>query len=107
MDGADYAGSALARCSAIGSANARGNAGAVLLNMRRGGGVLYRSAPGAHGASRQRAGREPAVSAQLQMANDWVALAFSSPRLPPAFTVRIGDDGQGRGEWPAVAIRAE
>jgi hypothetical protein len=109
MNGADFAKSQIAGYRVLGSYAERGDAdaGVVLLKMRRGGSILYRSGPGRRGQSLQVVGREQDFSAQLPLAADWVTLEFSNQRLPEEFTLRISDTGQGWGEWSAVAVKIE
>jgi hypothetical protein len=40
----------------------------------------------------------------LPVAAEWVTLDFSNRSLPERFTVTLADDGQGWGEWLAVAL---
>lgn len=77
----------------------------MFLKLRRGDHVLYRSGPGKSGQSVSIMGHEQEFIAELPIANDWVALEFSNAKLPAEFDVKIKDEGQGWGEWSAIAIR--
>ncbi len=109
MDGTDFAKSTLEGYRVLGSYTERGDAatGEVLLKVRRGGSILYRSGPGRDGQTMQVVGHEREFSAQLPKASDWVTLEFANQRLPEEFTLRISDTGQGWGEWSAVAIKSD
>lgn len=105
MTGTDFQKSKLEGYRVIGSYNTSdADVGEVLLKLRRGDHVRYRSGPGG-GQSLSIVGYEQAFIAQLPVSNDWVILEFSNAKLPAEFFVKIKDEGQGWGEWSAIAIR--
>jgi hypothetical protein len=105
MTGTDFQKSKLEGFRVIGSFDTSdADTGEVLLKLRRGDHVRYRSGPGG-GQSLSIVGYEQAFIAELPIANDWVTLEFSNAKLAAEFVVKIKDEGQGWGEWSALAIR--
>ena len=106
MTGGDSQGSKLEGYRVISSfKTSDADMGEVLLELRRGEHVLYRSGPRMGGQSMSIIGQEQAFVSELPGASSWVILEFSNARLPAEFVVKIKDEGQGWGEWSAIAIR--
>jgi hypothetical protein len=108
MTGTDLQKSNLNGYLVIGSFNTSdADMGEVLLKLRRGNRLLYRAGPGKNGQSLSIVDHEQEFITQLPVANakDWVTLEFSNAKLPDEFFVKIKDEGQGWGEWSAIAIR--
>ncbi len=78
--------------------------GALVLRLRRGESVLFRSGPQ---TARQRVKiteRPRVFDTELPRADDWIVLRFDARDLPERFTAVFEDDGTGYGEWSAVAL---
>lgn len=108
MTGSDFQKSSLKDYRVIGShITSDADTGEVLLKLRRGDHLFYRSGPGLSGQSLSIVGHEQEFIEQLPAANakDWVILEFSNANLPAEFSVKIKDEGHGWGEWSAIAIR--
>jgi acyl dehydratase len=74
----------------------------VNFHVQRGEHIFYRSGPTA-GRQRMLVGTGP-VTMELPVLREWTRLSFDDPRLPDAFDVTIRDDGDGWGEWSAIAV---
>jgi len=76
--------------------------GSVSFTVHRDEHIYYRSGPT---AGRQRlifgTGTAPIP---LPVLSEWTRISFDDPRLPDAFLVTIRDDGDGWGEWSAIAL---
>lgn len=106
MTGTDFQKSNLEGYRVIGSfSTSDADTGELLLKLRRGDHIRYRSGPGKSGQSLSILGYEQAFIMELPIAVDWVTLDFSNTQLPDEFIVKIKDEGQNWGEWSAVAIR--
>lgn len=106
MTGTDFHKSTLDGYRVIGSFNTSdADTGSILLRLRRGDRLLYRSGPGKVGQSMSIMENEKAFLPELPIALDWITLEFSNARLPAEFVVKITDEGKGWGEWSAIAIR--
>lgn len=85
-------------------AHSDADVGAIVLQMKRGEKLLYRSGPTAGRQILEIEG-DKAGPAVLPVATEWVLLDFSSQQLPENFTVKFSDRGNGWGEWSAIALR--
>ena len=82
------------------------NTGSLVVDMKRGEKLLYRSGP---------TGGKQIVdvlgtgfpSSTLPVAVDWVLLDFSNDLLPEEFAVKFSDRGTGWGEWSAIALKSD
>jgi len=86
--------------------DADANTGSLVVGMKRGDKLLYRSGP--------RGGRQTVdvvgtgfPSSTLPVAVDWVLLDFSNDLLPEKFEVIFSDRGTDSGEWSAVALKRD
>jgi len=79
------------------------NTGSVTLQLQRGDRLFYRSGPsgGRQFVEVLDSALPPAV---LPTAADWQLLSFTGARLPDRFLVRFSDQGNGWGEWSALAL---
>lgn len=106
MSGSDSQKSKLSGYQVIGSFNTSdADTGDVLLKLRRGDHILYRSGPSKGGQSVRIEGHREEFIEELPTAIDWVTLEFSNANLPAEFVVKIKDEGQAWGQWSAIAIR--
>ncbi|WLG32699.1 hypothetical protein PSH85_20445 [Pseudomonas simiae] len=80
--------------------------GSIVLRMKRGDKLLYRSGP-TGGRQRLELNGDPSTASILPIAAEWVALDFSQDQLPQSFTVKLSDDGDAWGEWSAIALKTE
>jgi hypothetical protein len=104
MTGTDFQRSNLEGYRVIGSfSTSDADMGEVLLKLRRGDHVLYRSGPGKGGQGMSIVGHEQEFIKELPLANNWVRLEFSNTKLPSEFVLKIKDEGQEWGEWSAIA----
>jgi hypothetical protein len=79
--------------------------GTITLRVRKGDRIAYRSGPSA-GRQTIKVCGDPASLTVLPAATTWAAIRFEDKSLPPDFMVEIVDDGDGWGEWSAVALFA-
>jgi hypothetical protein len=86
----------------ISFARSRSGRDEVVIGLRAGDRVRYRSGPVKGFQSMRVVGRENAFIAMLPMTRDWVTLEFSNSGLPDEFNVEVEDLGQGVGEWSAA-----
>ena len=85
--------------------NSDNDAGELVLNVKRGEQVWFRSEPK---SNRQRIIVEAGVNRYLDVlpaSSEWVLLEFSNNTLPSEFKVRFVDGGGGWGEWSAIALK--
>lgn len=76
--------------------------GSVSFTVHRGEHIYYRSGPMA-GRQRLLVGTGTAAI-PLPALREWTRVSFDDPNLPDAFLVTIRDDGDGWGEWSAIAL---
>jgi hypothetical protein len=82
------------------------NTGSLVVDMKRGDKLLYRSGPTRGKQIVEVLGtRFPATT--LPAAPDWVLLDFSHDVLPEEFAVKFSDNGAGWGEWSAIALKSD
>ena len=87
--------------------------GEIRLKMERGQSIYYQSGPN---AARQSLNVLPdgkfarslpgVANWQGDPVEQWTVLRFESPALPERFELVIADEGDGWGEWSAIALRA-
>ncbi len=85
--------------------NSDADKGSVSLRVNRGDRILYRSGPTFGKQYLDFNFKNPSVL--LPTSVDWVVLEFSSKGLPDSFVVTFRDDGDGWGEWSAIAVLAK
>lgn len=77
--------------------------GAIALRVKRGDRLFYRSGPTQGQQTLEIAGLG---TVGLPLSRDWVLLEFSGETLPQeSFTVKLSDNGNGWGEWSAIAVQ--
>jgi hypothetical protein len=76
--------------------------GSVSFTVHRGEHIFYRSGP-TGGRQRLLLGTGPTVI-PLPVLREWTRLSFDDPRLPDAVVITVRDDGDGWGEWSAIAV---
>lgn len=108
MPGIDFAKSHLAGYHVLGS-DGSGEAGKVRvrLSLRRSDRLVYRAGPGQAGLRVVIDGNAEQFLQALPVAAEWVTLDFSNRSLPERLTVTLADNGQGWGEWLAVALKGK
>lgn len=80
--------------------------GTLVLHLRRGNKLLYRSGPRVNGQFMLiNNGRTGHFSTALPSRQDWTVLEFSGAGLPEEFDVTFIDAGTQWGEWSAIALR--
>lgn len=79
------------------------NVGSVTISLNKGDTILYRSGPT---TGRQKINVSGMGEASLPVTLEWTKLKFDAADLPNQFSVVISDNGDGWGEWSAVALRA-
>ncbi|MBB1077547.1 hypothetical protein HUU62_24390 [Rhodoferax sp. 4810] len=105
--GTDFQHTYLAQMTILGSLiDSDANTGSLILKMKRGDKLLYRSGP-TGGRQMVEVLLVPQLVAKLPVALDWVQLDFSGSLLPDTFELKLSDNGNGWGEWSAVAVRTE
>jgi hypothetical protein len=77
--------------------------GTITLDLNKGDSILYRSGPI---NTRQIIKVDGTGAANLPVTLEWTTLKFDAPDLPARFKVSISDEGDGWGEWSAVAVKA-
>jgi len=77
--------------------------GTITLDLNKGDSILYRSGPV---NTRQIIKVDGTGATSLPVTLEWTTLKFDAPDLPARFKVSISDDGDGWGEWSAVAVKA-
>lgn len=82
-------------------------AGELVLNMKRGERVWYRTEPRSYLQRIEIVGHEKRFVTTPPAASEWVLLEFSNASLPDTFQVRFVDGGDGWGEWSAIGLAAE
>lgn len=104
--GSDYHHSQLPKMTVLGSyINADSDMGKIRLSLKRGDKLLYRSGPDTRRQTLRIADSQEKHT--LLPAKQWVALHFDSPNLPETFDVILADEGDGWGEWSAIAVSNE
>lgn len=101
--GSDYAQSSFAGMRVYGSfVSSDADRGTIVLRIKRGDKLFYRSGPT---AGQQTIDINGTWTAVMPLAVDWILLDFSSDALPEGpFTVKLSDNGAGWGEWSAIAL---
>jgi len=108
MPGRDFAKSCLAGYHVPGSyGSGDADKGRVRLSLRRGDRRAYRAGPGQAGLRVVIDRNAEQFLQALPVAAEWVTLDFSNRSLPERLTVTLSDDGQGWGEWLAVALKGK
>lgn len=103
--GSDFYRSSIPGLSVFGSfIHADSDTGSIVLKMKRGDRLLYRSGP-TGGRQVVEVINNPQLISLLPTATEWVQLEFSSDLLPEAFELKLSDNGDGWGEWSAVALK--
>lgn len=103
--GTDFQHSNLHKMVVLGSlVDSDANTGSLTLKMKRGDKLLYRSGP-TGGRQFVEVLNVPNLVTKLPVALDWMQLDFSGELLPNTFELKISDNGDGWGEWSAIAIR--
>ena len=105
--GADFHKSAIPGIIIYGSHHHKGDAdvGSISLQVKIGDTLFYRSGP-TGGRQFLEIPESGSYSVVLPVALDWVQLAFSSKHLPDVdFTITLSDQGDGFGEWSAIAVK--
>ncbi|WCM53069.1 hypothetical protein OH720_08670 [Pseudomonas sp. WJP1] len=80
--------------------------GSVVLRVKRGDKLLYRSGP-TGGRQTLQVNDDPSTRSILPVATEWIALDFSGNKYPDNFKIKVSDDGDGWGEWSAIALKTE
>lgn len=80
------------------------NANSLTLKVRRGDSLLYRSGRVGGRQTVTLLGDQP-QTLTLPTALRWNQLRFSNERLPQTFELKFSDNGQGPGEWSAIAVK--
>lgn len=76
--------------------------GSVSVHLKRGDRILYRSGPTA--GNQVVTLDNDSKKIMLPVSLKWVVLDFSSPYLPEQFLATFKDEGNGWGEWTAIAV---
>lgn len=105
--GSDYLVSKLPGYEVIGSlVQSDLDSGLIVLHLKRGQGVLYRSGSRVNGQIVLiGSGQRESFNTELPHLENWAVLRFSNPRLPEEFDVTFVDAGTQWGEWSAIALR--
>ncbi|WP_353632273.1 hypothetical protein ABVN18_08530 [Pseudomonas canadensis] len=80
--------------------------GSIVLRMKRGDKLLYRSGP-TGGRQLLELNDDPRTVSILPIATEWVELDFSDKQFPESFTVKLSDNGEAWGEWSAIALKTK
>jgi hypothetical protein len=105
--GADFGKSRFDGMVVLGSFfDADANTGSVVVDIKRGEKLLYRSGP-MGGKQIVEVLGTGFPSRTLPVAVDWVLLEFSNDLLPAEFAVKFSDKGTGWGEWSAIALKGD
>lgn len=105
IDGADFYRSHLDGLRVVGShQNGDSDTGQLVLRLRRGDHLAYRSGPNSENQRLTVVGAESMFLTQLPTATEWITLDFSNAKLPAEFLLTITDQGAGWGEWFAVGV---
>lgn len=102
--GSDFYHSDLPGLSVFGSfIDSDSDVGSIVLKMKQGDKLLYRSGPT---GQRQAVAMKdnPQLASLLPVSTEWVELEFSSDFLPDTFELKFSDNGDGWGEWSAIAL---
>ncbi|MGF6204814.1 hypothetical protein [Pseudomonas frederiksbergensis] len=78
--------------------------GSTELRVKRGDKLLYRSGP-TGGRQMLQVNDDPSTRSILPIATEWIALDFSGNKYPDYFKIKLSDDGDGWGEWSAIALK--
>lgn len=104
--GTDFQHTSIAEMTILGSLiDSDANIGSLIIKMNRGDKILYRSGP-TGGRQMVEVLHAPQLKAKLPVALDWVQLDFSSDLLPDVFDLKFSDNGNGWGEWSAIAVKS-
>lgn len=85
--------------------NSDKDTGSIVLDLKRGDSVYYRSGPTTGKEQVIIVGHENEFNQTLPAATEWVKLEFSNSNLPERFSVRFSDQGTTWGEWSAIALK--
>lgn len=103
--GSDFERSVIHGMTVMGSfVHSDADTGEIVLKMRRGDKLFYRSGPTVGRQTIEIDGLKQAATI-LPAARDWVQLDFSSNLLPESFDLRLSDNGAEWGEWSAIALK--
>jgi hypothetical protein len=103
--GTDFQHSNIAQMVVLGShRDSDADTGSLIVKMKRGDKLFYSSGP-TDGRQIVEVLGAPQLVAKLPVAIDWIQLDFSSGLLPATFELKFSDNGNGWGEWSAIAIR--
>jgi hypothetical protein len=80
--------------------------GSIVLRIKRGDKLLYRSGP-TGGRQTLQINDDSSTRSILPIATEWIALDFSGDKYPDIFKIKVADDGDGWGEWSAIALKTE
>lgn len=82
--------------------NGDSDIGSIHFSLEKGNSIFYRSGP-VGGRQILRIGQQgkPITLAAFEQ---WVTLQFDAPDLPEVFEVTLSDEGDGWGEWSAIAV---
>jgi hypothetical protein len=80
--------------------------GSIVVRVKRGDRLMYRSGP-TGGRQLLQINDDLRSVSILPIAAEWIALDFSSNKFPDSFNIKISDDGDGWGEWSAIALKTE
>lgn len=106
-DGSDFERSRVAGLQVLGSyVQGDMDTGSVRLQLRRGDRLLLRTGPTNARLRYQINGDKPSLG-QVPLAQSWSAWVFDDPALPEQFELTLSDDGDGWGEWMAIAVQAK
>jgi hypothetical protein len=83
-----------------------GDTGSIVLRLKRGDKLLYRSGP-TGGRQILELNGDPSTISTLPIATEWVALDFSDKRFPDSYTIKLSDNGDAWGEWSAIALKTD
>jgi len=102
--GSDFERTRIPRLVVLGSYD-KGDAdtGGIALRLRRGDRLAYKTGPNPGRQTISMRGA-PESKTALPLATAWRQIRFEGGELPAEFTVEIADEGDGWGEWSAVAL---
>jgi hypothetical protein len=78
--------------------------GSIRLTLHHGDFLYYRTGMNARRQTVMVPGMFPSIP--MGVASEWERVWFGDPRLPDTFDVEFKDDGDGPGEWSAIAVGA-
>lgn len=103
--GKDFHGSTFDGMTVLASlVRADADKGTIRFTAHRGDSFFYRSGPTSGRQHIQLDGSKAGAGVLPLAEKDWVKLTLDAPTLPDSFVVTLLDDGDGWGEWSAIAI---